>query len=701
MNNYKEKPIIDVLEDEFIPYASEILLNNLPHIGDGLLSSQRKVIYAMNEKGVTYDKPHIKMLRCSAMAFTYYIYGDMPLNAVMKNMGNNSLNYMYIDPKGNYGDKNKKDGVGASPRYIEARLSEYSSDLLNGINKKCIPYKRNFDNTCDEPIVLPSMFPNILINTSQSIAVSEASKIPAHNFNEVCDCFIDYIKNHDIESAKKHLKGCDLSTGGQIVYDENEFNKIYNTGEGSFTLVGKYMFDEKENKIQIYEIPYETYIETIDERLRICCEDGIFTEVLDIHDGSDKDGIRLDIYLKKNTNIETFIKKLRKHTPFQTKMSCNFTIIDIDNKTPVRMSLEHIINSWLRHRIDCIKNETSFDINKFNIELNKLYGLSKILESLDETIALIRSSKNDDDAKEKLIKRFYLNEEQAEYIASIKLININNEWIVKRIDRINELEKNVKELKSFMSDENLILRKIVEQLEYGKKKYGKERMTTILYDNNLSINDFVDDYNCRLVVTKQGYVKKTLVFSEKQKVKDGDEIVDQIQTQNNSKILIFTDKGNCYYYNTFKLQDTQPSNIGTYLPALLGLEDETIVYITATNDYNGYMLFAFENGKAVRIPMVEYKTKQNRQMIGKAYYTKSQLIYVCYLKENKQLLARCGKKYMVFESDLITVKSKKDSKGSQVIKGSFDEFHENTLSKLETPCCYVDKIGGTGKELDI
>ena len=627
----------------------------------------------------------------------------------MKNMGNNSLNYTYIDPKGNYGDKQREDGVGAAARYIESRLSKYSSDLLLGIEKKCIPYKRNFDNTEDEPIVLPSIYPNILLNTSQSISVSESSKIPAHNFTEVCDCFISYIKNKDIELAKTYLKGCDLSLGGQVIYNSSEFDKIYNTGKGSFTLVGKYRFNEDENRVEIYEIPYETYIETIDKKLVDGWEKGIFSEVIDVHDSSDKDGIRLDIYLKKHTNVEAFIKKLRKYTPFESKMSCNFTVIDIDNKTPKCMSLEDIIKSWTTHRISCIKNETRFDIDKLETEVNKLYGLRTILSELDKAIIMIRNSESEDVAKELLVKEFNLNITQAEYISTIKLLNMNKDWINKKIQRISDIENEIQTLSNFLNDETLILDKIIEQLEYGKKKYGKPRMTEVIYDDlnsTLSSDLLIEDYNCQLVVTKEGYIKKTLKYSDNQKLKDGDHVISQTQTTNKSKILAFTNLGNCYFYNTYDLNDTQPSNLGQYLPSLISLEsDEKIIYITVTSDFTGHLLFAYENGKVAKITLSSYKTETNRKRIKNAYNLNSKLVNVLKLTKDEDVMIKSvDNRYMVFNTSLLSEKQSTKSQGVNVIsikKGVVDKFEINQLCLAETGECWSDKIPKAGKKLDL
>jgi DNA gyrase/topoisomerase IV subunit A len=313
-----EKDIIEVMEDEFIPYAGEILVNNIPSVADGLLPVHRKVEWALHKNGINPEKPFIKLLRAGAYTMVYYVFGDMPLYKSMKNMANNSLNNFYLEPKGSFGDKRKKDGVGASPRYIECKLSKYGKALLHNINKNNVEFKRNFDNTENEPLTLPSTIPNVLTNTSQSIAVGEASKIPAHNLIETCDSFISYIKTQDIDKSIEILKCPDFSLGGQIPYNKEIFEKIYKTGKGSFSIIGKYKYDEKKSKITIYEVPYETFIENIEDKVAECIEKGLFKEITDYHNASDKDGIALDIYIKKNTDLNKFIAKLRKYTPFES-----------------------------------------------------------------------------------------------------------------------------------------------------------------------------------------------------------------------------------------------------------------------------------------------------------------------------------------------------------------------------------------------
>lgn len=671
-----EKNIIDVLEENFIPFAGETLLNNLPSVADGLLTSHRKVLYALEKNGVSSNKSHIKLLRAAAMAMTYYVYGDLPLNKVMKGMGNNSLNYMYLDPKGSFGDKQKRDGVGASARYIECKLSTYAEDMMTGIKKGNVLMKRNFDNTDYEPIVLPSMMPNVLLNTSQSIAVGESSKIPAHNLNEVCASFISYLESQDINKSISLLNGADLSLGGQIVYDKGEFEKIYRTGRGSFTLVGKYIYDEKENKVTITEIPYETYIEVIEEKLRQQYDKGNFKEILDIHDGSDKDGIALHIYLKKGTNLTQFINKLRKYTPFESKMSCNFTLIDIDNKTPMLMSLEDIIVKWTQHRKQCLKRELQYDIQQLQLIQNELLGLQIILQDLDKAISLIRNSKSEKEAIDKLREFFNLNDKQLEYVIKIRMVNMNQEWLTSKINKLTEVNEQLKVSLDNLESDSYYISTIISQLQDVKKKYGQPRRTTIIQpEETVSIkqNELIEDYNCQIVLTKENYLKKTLRYSDNQKLKDGDTVMQQIPSSNKAKLLFFTDKDSCYYLNVWDIDSTQPSNLGNFLPSLLQLQDEKVIYVVSTVDFKGHIMFAFENGKVAKIPLSSYETKTNRSKVINAYNTDSKLVSINYIDKDVDFMAVSSiDKLLVVNTSQINAKASKTSQGIQLLKSKND-----------------------------
>ena len=682
-----EKNIIETLEEEFLPYSSEILINNLPKI-DGCLPVHTKVLWALYQNGVSHKKPFIKLLRASSMAMVYYVFGDMPLTKAMTNMANNGMNYLYLDPKGSFGDKQKKDGVAASPRYIECRLSKYGEEMLSGVDKNNVSKKMNFDNTEEEIITLPSMIPNILTNTSQSIAVGEASKIPAHNLEDTASALISYINTRDIDKSIDIIKCPDLSLGGQVIFDKQIFNKIYKTGKGTFTLLGKYRYNEKQNKIEIYEVPYETHIEDIESKLRLSYDKGLFKEIVDIHDSSGRQGIQLDIYLKKNVNIDSFIAKLRKYTSYESKFSCNFTIIDLDNKTPKLMSLEDIFQRWVQHRINCISKELEYDIKKNKKELHRMYGvklISNTTDDLDKAISIIRQSKTESIAIEKLINEFKLSKEQADYIATIRLVNMNREWLKRRIDNISDLEVETNELQIKLKDKEQLNKIVVEQLEYIKKTYSRPRKTTIIYNDNvekIDTQEIIEDYTTTLVLTEQNYFKKTIKYSEIQKTKDGDNVKQIIQGSNKDDILLFSNKGNCYKLKSYDLDDCTPSTLGKYLPTMLNLEkDESIIHIASTSDYKGNLIVAFKNGKVASISFKAVKTKTNRSKIMGIINQESPVVNIFDTNngETNICLISSIDKCVVFNSSIIQPKTSKNVAGNMILKSK----NNSHLAKAE------------------
>jgi len=677
--------IIDTLKTEFVPYAGEILLNNLPNVADGLLPVQRKVLWALHKNKISSDKPYIKLLRASAFSMVYYIFGDLPLASAMKNMANNGINYLYLDPKGSFGDKRKKEGVGASPRYIECRLSKYSEDMLNGIDKSIIPMKRNFDDTEDEPVILPSIIPNTLINSSQSIAVGEASKMYSHNLEETCLSIISYIEKNNIDEAINIIKCPDFSIGGNIIYDKDTFYKIYTTGVGSFTIMGNYVYNEKENKVSINEVPQGTYIEDIEEKLRKSHEKGLFKEVVDIHDSSGMQGIQLDIYLKKNVDIDLFVLKLRRYTPFESSLSFNCTMIDLDCKTPVLMNLQMIYDKWIQHRVNCIKNEFEFDINKNQKQLHLLKGLYNILLDLDKAISLIRESKNDQEAIEKLKESFPIDDFQADYISQIRLININKDYIVKRTKNIDDIKKELTRLEDIRSNDGEIKNIIVKQLQEAIKKHGCERKTKIIYENdtaNITEEEFIEDYNCKIFFTKEGYIKKVPLTSLRgvnlQKIKEGDKIIQELDALNKADLILFSNKQIAYKLKIHEINDSKTSLLGDYINNIIDLDkDEKIIYMISTTNYSGYLLIAFKNGKIAKINLSSYATKTNRSKLINAYSTDNEIVNILHLEKDIDLLCKSSiNKVLIVNTEQITVKSSKMSVGVSVLKSKKDSYVE-------------------------
>lgn len=672
LNN--EQSILDIVHNNFIDYAADLIPNNLPSVCDGLLPVHRKMIYALNEAGMTHDKPFKKMLMTSTEVMKYYIFGDGPLTQAMKNAGSNFVLYKYLDPNGQFPDKARRDGVGAAPRYIECRLSEYSEYLLKGIKYKNVPFVPNWDNSLEEPVYLPCPVPNMLINNSESIAVGFASKIPSHNLNEVCDSFITYLKTNDIEESMKCIKGIDSPLGANLIYDEAEIKKILTTGRGSYQMICEWNYDKKTNSIVITEIPMSTVIEDIDDKIRLNIEKGKLKEIADVHDNSGKDGLKYNIYLKRGVDVNTVISKLRKYTPFQASVPIYLYMIQPDGITPHLYNLEEMIADWTVHRITCIRAELTAQNDEMQKKRNRMKGLLEIASDIDGAVKIIKESANEKEAIKKLKERFSLDNEQAEYVSTIRMVNMNKDWILKQTKEYESLGKKIESNNKILSSDAKIINVIIQQLEEAKKLYGMERKTKLLRDvEKTVIVDTVDDYNCTVICTEQGYVKKLLRYTENQKLKDGDSIMTTTQITNKSNLLVFTNKANMYTVKISSLEESVSSSLGQYLPTILSLEsDETIIYAIPTIDYSGNLIFCYENGKVARVSMVSYKTSLKK--MAKAFNVESELVCI-YVENDEQYISldSANNKRVIYDIKTIRVQSSRTTKGVQVMKVKSDD----------------------------
>ena len=692
--------IVDVLKKEMTLFTFPVIVNNLPSI-DGLLCGQREIIYAMDKANMNSNGQFYKMLKAAGVVYNYYVLGDSGLTGSMKNMGNNYSLNKYLLPKGSFGNKNLRDGNGSAPRYIECKLSPYSECMLEGINKNAVQMKDNYDATEKEPVILPSKIPNILCNLRTSIAVSEANTMPSHNMEDVCDSIISYIKTNNIDKSIELLKVPDLPSGGAIIYDKKTFDKIYKTGKGSFINLGKYKYIKEKNMISIYEIPYNTVIENIYDEIKNNYSK-FQSEISSISNGSDKNGLNLRIYLKKGANVDVVIQKLRKYTSYESKFKCNFTILDLDGKTPMLMNLETIITKWLEHRTSCLIRETNFDIKEQSKLLNRLYGLKIINEDLDKAISIIRSSKNENIAKELLKKEFNLNDEQLNYICTIKLVNINHDWITKRITNIDEIENKIEYLNHFKNDKNSINNKIIEQLNEVKNKFKKARQTEIIYEDNIkpiSKQDLIEDCNYRLAYTST-YIKKYSKVSDNQKIKDGDIIIEQdIQCNNRDTLLLFTNKANRYKIAVNDLETITPSkSYGDYIPNLLKLEeDEHILRIVPINDKsNGYMIFTYANGKTAKVSIKSYISSSTKLI--NCYNTNSKLLDLMYIEDDIDILSISDEgKGLIFNTKNINSKASKSTQGNNSMKTDVVVFSKIGITKDNYVIINTDK--GKMKEI--
>lgn len=710
MGNIQKINIENVAKQEFIPYAGQSLINFLPSI-DGCLPVHRKIGISMLRRSRLPNKPFIKSVKAMGEIVTYYIYGTSGLYGSMVNMANNNMNIPMLLSKGSWGDKRRKDGYAAAERYTDCKLSQYMVDMMAGLRTKkfisnIVPMKPNFDNTTDEMVVMPSLPPNILLNMSQSISLSEASRIPSFNVIDTCDSIISYIKNNDMKKAISIIKVPDFNFGGQIIYDKEIFDKIYDTGKGSFIILGKYKYNEKKRVVSIYEIPFNTTIDDIEDKLRKAYDNDLFKEIIDIHNGCGKDGIKLDIYLKKNINLNEFILKLRKYTPFESKFSCNFTILDLDWKTPKLMNLQDIFDKWIQHRINCISNELIFEINKNKEHLHELEGLQIILPTINDVINTIRQSKNKDNAIGFLQSKYSLDKNQSEYIAKIQLINLNQEYIINEINNINKLKINIEQLENILHSDKLIKDKIISQLEYCKNKYGKPRMTDIIYPQqikDISNINVIEEYSTYCTISKYGYLHKLRKKSDSVKLKDEDYIINELYSNNADTLLLFSNKGNCYKLYEYELDEDKPSKLGQYLPSLLDMEkDEEIITMVTTNKYIGDIIEIFENGKIARIPLESFKTETKRTKLKNSLYLDNgRLIDLFVINKDMDILLQTNiNKILIANTSIINSKKSKNTSGIQIMKMKNDShvilgipLEQLNIEKIEDINYYKNNTG--------
>lgn len=702
-----QQKITESLENNYMPYAAHVILQRaLPEI-DGLKPSQRRILYTMFKMGLLKGNRK-KSQGVVGQTMFLHPHGDMAIYETLVRLtkDNESLLMPYVDSKGNFGKVYSRDMKFASARYTEVRLAEIAKELFKDIDKNTVDMIDNYDGTLKEPRLLPVTFPSVLVNTSGGTAVSMASNIPPFNFSEVIDYTIAYIKDRNANVAD-YIKAPDFPTGGNIIYDEKTFNQIFETGKGTFKIRAKYKIEG--NSIIFEEIPYTTTFEAIIEKITALVKEGKIKDIVDVEDiyGINSKGI--EITVKNNTNKELLVEKLFKLTPLEDTFSCNFNLII--NGRPKQLGIKQIIHEWLAFRANCIKRGAQYDIDKKTEKRHLLLALQKVLLDIEKAISIIRDTKSNSEVVANLMKAFEIDERQAEYVAEIKLRYLNKEYLTTRINEIQTLENEIAELEELINNRKKLAKLIIDQLENVKKLYGQERKSQIIYSDELPTIDeekvTVDNYNVRVFVTKEGYLKKIPLTSLRGnntiKVKDGDEIVNEYNTTNNSDILIFTDKQNCYKYKTYELDDHKPSVLGEYLPTLLGLKDEEILFVAVTNNYKGYLLIGFEDGKVAKIELSAYQTKQNRSMLKNAYANKK-AIYWNVIDEDIDILAISSiNKAIVFNTSLINPKLTKTTIGVQIMKSKKGSVVSNYYSlddgEYEEKEYYRIQGAGIGKYL--
>lgn len=674
-NSVIEQKIVDTLESNYMPYAMSVILSRaIPEI-DGLKPSHRKLLYTMYKMGLLTGG-RTKSANVVGQTMKLNPHGDMAIYETLVRLtrGNGALLHPYVDSKGNFGKYYSRDMKFAAPRYTEVKLDKICEELFKDLDKNTVDFVDNYDGTMKEPVLFPTTYPNILVNSNQGIAVGMASNICSFNLIEVCDAAIAYLEDEDADISE-HLKAPDFPSGGQIIYNKKNIERIYNTGRGSFKLRAKYRFDKENNCIEIFEIPYTTTTEAIMDGIITLIKDNKIKEIVDVRDETDLKGLKITLDLKKNTEPDILMEKLFRFTTLEDSFNCNFNILI--NGRPKVLGIKGILKEWVLFRIECIKRQITYDIGKKSDKLHLLLGLKKILLDIDKAIKIIRNTEEDALVIPNLMEGFGIDRQQAEFVAEIKLRNLNKEYILNRVSEIESLKSSIEELKDTLGSEKKIKKVIIKQLKDVAKKYGKPRKTEIIHEEHIeeiTHENLIEDYNLKLFLTKENYLKKipltSLRGNPEQKLKEDDEIIQEVEGRNKSDLLLFSNKHTVYKLKLFEVEDCKASSLGIYLANLLELEEgEEIIYITATDEYKGYMIFGFENGKVAKIDLKSYETKTNRKKLANAYSDTSKLIYISHILEDVELVAFSSlNKVLVFDTSKINPKTTRNSQGVQVLK---------------------------------
>lgn len=666
--------ITETLESNYMPYAMSVIVSRaLPEI-DGFKPAHRKLLYTMYKMGLL-KQSRTKSANIVGQTMRLNPHGDSAIYETMVRLtkGYAALNTPFIDSKGNFGKVYSRDMAYAASRYTEAKLSEICHEVFRDIEEDAVDFIDNYDGTMKEPTLLPTIFPNILVNPNQGIAVGMASNICSFNLKEVCEATIAYLKNEK-EDIFKHIMGPDFPTGGILLYNKKEMQDILSIGKGSFKLRAKYTYIKKENCIEITEIPYTTTVEVIIDRIEELVKSGKIKEISDVRDEIDLSGLKLTIDLKRGVNPELLMQKLFKLTTLEDSFNCNFNVL-IDGKPKV-MGVPEIIEEWFKFRKGCIIRKYQFTINKMEKRLHLLLGLKQILLDIDKAIDIIKNTDKDNQVIPNLMQEFDISQMQAEFVAEIKLRHLNKQYILDTLKELDTLEKEIKKNKYIINHDEEVKKVIISELKQIVKKYATPRRTEIIPVKDMpeiSKEVMIEDYNLKLFFTSHQYLKKvslaSLRSSGEHKLKDEDTIMQEIETTNKSDLLLFSDKCNVYKLKVHEIEESKVSQLGIYIPNLLELEeDEKIIFIHPTTDYEGYLLFGFTTGKVAKIPLSAYQTKTNRKKLIKAYYDGATCVGILFtLTDGYIELEREDGKSAIVPTDIIPEKQKRDSLGVQAL----------------------------------
>ena len=578
-----------------------------------------------------------------------------------------------MDSKGNFGKVYSRDMAWAASRYTEAKLSPICQEIFRDLDQDAVDFVDNYDNSMKEPALLPTTFPNILVSANQGIAVGMASQLCGFNLSEVCDTTVAYLKNPDCDISAT-LLGPDFPTGGEIIYDQSALEEVYRTGRGSIKIRGKYRYVKSENVVEIYEIPYTTTTENIMDKVSELIKAGKLKEVSDMRDETDLSGLKLAIDLKRGVDPEKLMAKLFRSTTLQDAVSCNFNVLVAG--TPRVMGVRSLLEEWCSWRTECVRRRVYFTLNKKRDKLHLLKGLKRILLDIDKAIRIIRETEEEAEVVPNLIIGFGIDQIQAEYVAEIRLRNINKEYILKRVREEEALRDEIEDLEDLVNSPGRVKKLIIRELEDVKKKYGQPRLTTIVYEHELPAYDETEDtpdYPVTVFLSREGYFKKitpqSLRMADTQKYKDGDGPSQSFETTSRAEVMFFTNRQQVYKCRLSDFDDAKASVLGDYLPSKLGMDpEEAVVRMVLPGDYSGALLFFFENGKAARVDLTAYATTSNRRRLTGAYSDKSPLAALLHLKEDRELaLFSSDSRVLIFNTALLSPKATRSTQGVQVM----------------------------------
>ena len=670
-----EQPISETLEVNYMPYAMSVIVSRaIPEI-DGFKPSHRKLLYTMYKMGLL-NGGRTKSANIVGQTMRLNPHGDAAIYETMVRLakGNETLLHPFVDSKGNFGKVYSRDMAYAASRYTEAKLDGICAELFKDIDSDTVDMVDNYDATMKEPALLPTTFPNVLVSANQGIAVGMASNICSFNLKEVCDTAIALMKNpeHDVLET---LPGPDFSTGAELLFDEATTREIYTTGRGSFKLRAKWRYVKEGNLIEIYEIPYSTAVEVIIDKVVELNKSGKIKEITDIRDETDLGGLKITIDLKRGVDPDKLMQKLFRLTPLQDSFPCNFNILVAG--MPKVMGVGEILEEWTAWRTDCVKRRIFFQIQKKEDRLHLLKGLERILLDIDKAIRVIRETEQEAEVVPNLMIEFGIDEIQANFVAEIKLRNINKEYILKQTKAIDQLEEEIEDLRSTLNSSRKLKNVIIKELEEVSKKFGKPRKTEIVYEvQELAVEeeeDPVPDYPVTVFLSREGYMKKitaqSLRMSGEQKFKEGDSLLMTREATNKAEFLVFTDKFQCYKSRLSDFDDSKASLLGEYLPQKLGFEQgENMVALVFCGDYKGFVLFFFENGKAAKVPLSAYETKTNRKKLTGAYSDKSALVKAMALDTDEQMVVySTDGRAAIFSTAQLNPKTTRNTQGVAVL----------------------------------